>query len=388
MRFWVSKYPSIIKICVSSREYGTFEDFFLESPKMRLHELTRGDMDELTSSRLKSNRLFSLLAEEQRSSTSQLIIERAEGVFLWVVIVVAAMDEGIVSNSITNTSELERGIKDCPTELDDLLPHLLLSVSIHNRAWAYKAISLVKHAQFTVPELLQSSSTAPGVGPLDLMLLDEASPNWNLSASQPRSDTKSADLKTRVEAARSKILGRCKGFLNIITISEALSWPANGDERIYVAVTHRSVVEFLNSDQASGIMALHLTHFSSFFALCSTMLACLRFLEPSNYPLLQVFSELPKRDDLGLEDVLAPSLQTRRRELIRCAVLTGQSDSPRFFSILDEVGDAIKRHLALQLSLQRIRLCKTKASPHQLLCAMTLENGIFGYNAWRQRLSR
>ncbi|KAJ6784939.1 hypothetical protein PWT90_04437 [Aphanocladium album] len=42
MQAWVSTYPSIIKICVSSREYGVFEYFFLEGPKMRLHELTRG----------------------------------------------------------------------------------------------------------------------------------------------------------------------------------------------------------------------------------------------------------------------------------------------------------------------------------------------------------
>lgn len=392
MRSWVSKYPSIIKICVSSREYGIFEDFFLESPKMRLHELTRGDMAELISSRLKPNRLFSSLAEEQRSSITQLITERAEGVFLWVVMVVAAMDEAVVSGAITNSSELERSINDCPSELDDLLPHLLSSVSVHSRPWAYKAISLVKYAQFTVPELLQSSSTAPGVGLLDLMLLDEASPSWNLSAFQPRSDTNSANLKTRVEAARAKIMGRCKAFLNVITISEASTWPANGDERMYVAVTHRSVVEFLSSDQARGIMALYLTHFSAFFALCSTMLACLRFLEPSNYPLLQVSGDLDLAKNegagsgLGLEDVLAPSLQGHWRELIRCAVLTGQADSPRFFSLLDEIGDAVKRHLALQLSVRRIKLCPSKASPHQLLSAMAVENGVSGYSAWRQRL--
>ncbi|KAJ3486048.1 hypothetical protein NLG97_g6692 [Lecanicillium saksenae] len=384
MQSWVSLYPSTIKICVSSREYGIFEGFFLESPKMRLHELTRGDMLELITSRLRPNDFFSSLTEEEQDRTKQLITERAEGVFLWVVMVVATLDDGILSGSITNARELQKSIEDCPTEMDDLLPHLLSSVSVHNRPWAYKAISLVKYAQFKVPEILQSTKTAPGVVLMDIVLLDEASPTWNLAAFQPRSEIKSADLSSRVEAARLKVLGCCKGFLNVITISEASSWPANGGMRMYVAVTHRSVVEFLNSGRAEGAMAQYLTHFNPFLALFSTMLACLRFLEPSNYPLLREPLELGKRNGLKLRDVLAPSLLERWVEFIHCALLTGQSSSPRFFSILDEVGDAIKRHLVLQLTIQKIRLSPAKASPHQVLSMMTLESRIPEYSAWRR----
>ncbi|EGX90688.1 hypothetical protein CCM_07108 [Cordyceps militaris CM01] len=384
MRAWVAAYPASVKVCVSSREYGIFEDFFRQSPKMRLHELTRGDMVGLIARRLASNALFSSLAEDERRDTMQLMTERAEGVFLWVVMVVAAMDDVILSGAVTNARELQRSIQDCPTEMDSLLSHLLSTVSIHNRPWAYKAISLVTYAQFKVPEMVPSKHTAPGVGLLDLMLLDEASPSWNMSAFQPRSESKSTDPTARLPAARLKVLSRCKGFLSVITIAEAACWPANGDERMYVAVTHRSVVEFLHSDAARGIMALYLTHFSPFFALFSTMLACLRFLAPSNYPLLRAPAELARRDGLELGDVLAPSLQDRWRELIHSAFLTGQSGSPRFFSILDAVGDAIKRHLVLQLTMRKISLSPTKASPHQLLSLMTLEKRIPEYSAWRR----
>lgn len=341
MKSWVTKYHSSVKICVSSREYGIFEDFFAHSPKFRLHELTRGDMFQLITSRLKPNKFFASLPAKEAEEVKNLMCDRAEGVFLWVVMVVAAMDDGLLSGAITNAGELKRSVQDCPTELDDMLPHLLTTVSIHYRPWASKAVSLVKYAQFKVPELLISGDCPPGVGLMDLMLLDGASPNRNLAAFQPRSESKMADIPTRLEAARKKILGRCKGFLNVITISEARSWPANGDERIYAAVTHRSVVEFLDSDLAEGFMSHYLINFHPFYASSSTMLACLRFQEPSYYPLLKPPTSLKGREGLILSDVLADSLQERWQEMIKCAYLTGQAGSSRFTNLLDSVGDAI-----------------------------------------------
>lgn len=384
MKSWVTKYHSSVKICVSSREYGIFEDFFAHSPKFRLHELTRGDMFQLITSRLKPNKFFASLPAKEAEEVKNLMCDRAEGVFLWVVMVVAAMDDGLLSGAITNAGELKRSVQDCPTELDDMLPHLLTTVSIHYRPWASKAVSLVKYAQFKVPELLISGDCPPGVGLMDLMLLDGASPNRNLAAFQPRSESKMADIPTRLEAARKKILGRCKGFLNVITISEARSWPANGDERIYAAVTHRSVVEFLDSDLAEGFMSHYLINFHPFYASSSTMLACLRFQEPSYYPLLKPPTSLKGREGLILSDVLADSLQERWQEMIKCAYLTGQAGSSQFTNLLDSVGDAIKRHLTIQLTIQRIRLAPEASSAYQLLSIIALGNRVYEYSEWRR----
>lgn len=384
MKSWVAQYPSSIKICVSSREYGIFEDFFATSPKFRLHELTRGDMSRLVTSRLKPNKFFASLPEDDAEDIKGVLCERAEGVFLWVVMAVAAIDDGLVSRSITNASELKRCVEDFPVEMDEMLPHLLRTIRISSRVWASKAISLVKYAQFKVPEMLMSGDTPPGVGLLDLMLLDESSPNWNMAAFQPRSEPRAADLSVRLEEARKKILGRCKGFLNVITISEARSWPANGDERMYAAVTHRSVVEFLDSEMAQGFMSGYLINFHPFYASFSTMLACLRFLDPSNYPLLKPVASLQSRENLALGDVLADSLQCRWKEMIRCAYLTEQSGSQRFMSLLDSVGDAIKRHLTIQLTVNRIRLMPDAASPYQLLSIMALGCRVYEYSEWRR----
>lgn len=382
---WVSSYPSTIKICVSSREYKIFEDFFSDRPKMRLHDLTREDMVQLIEGRLKNNEFISSSTSEDAIRIRDAIIERAEGVFLWVVMVIATIEDGLRTRDIKNASELERRVRLCPSELDELLPHLLQSVTAHHRSWAYRAISLVQFAQFRVPDLLDSSQTYPGVGVLDLMLLDEASPSWNLSTFQPRSDTKLLDMATRLEAARKNILGRCKGFLSIVTVAKATSWPANGDQRTYAALTHRSVVEFLSSNIALSQMGIYLTDFDPFFALLSTVLACLRFLPPTYYALLKPNERIPERENLKLIDVLEDSLKNRLRELIRYGLLLGRSGSPRFLGLLDATGDAIKRHLTIQLINQKVRLSLPHASPHDFLVLLTLGEGINEYGEWRKR---
>lgn len=385
LQSWVSKYPSRIKICVSSREYSVFEEFFAQCPKIRLHELTRNDMSRLIHSRLNPIRFFSSLSKNDKSHIEALISVKAEGVFLWVVMVIATIENGLVSGDITTVRELEGSIKDCPSELEDLFPHLLHTVTIHFRAWAFRAIALVQFSQLEVPELLRSRKSYPGVGLLDLMLLDETSPKWDMCAFHPRSDVKEADIRTRLQVARNKVIGRCNGFLSVTTIPAATTWPANGDERMYAALTHRSVVEFLRTGAARGHMARYLGDFDPLFGLFSTVVACLRFLPPSNYPLLKPKHMWQATGQIGLSDILEASLQERWKEMVICGLSLGKSGSSRFLSLLDAMGDAITRQLAIQLSPQRSRLPPSGNSPHDLLTTITLSHRVYEYSEWRRR---
>ncbi|KAH8203022.1 hypothetical protein TruAng_002856 [Truncatella angustata] len=385
LKAWATNYRPIIKICVSSREYGIFEEFFSGYPKLRLHELTCDDMAQMITCWQTREELFSSSTCEEAKLIKDLMIKQAEGVFLWVIMVIATIEDALLSRDITNASEIRRKIRLCPSELDDLFPHLLQSVTANHRTWVYRAISLVRFAQFQVPGLLRSSQAYHGVGLLDLMLLDEASPTWNLSTFQPRSDTKALDIQLRLENARKRIISHCKGFLSIASIAEATLWPANGDERMYAALTHRSIVEFLSSDTALSQMSTYLADFDPFFALFSTVLACLRFLPPSHYPLLKPKQDIPQRECLELIDILEDTLQTRLKELIRCGALLGLSGSPRFLSLIDAIGDAIKRHLTIQLAIQEVRLPVTSRSPHEVLVTLTLRERIYEYSEWRRR---
>lgn len=387
MQSWVSQYPSTIKICVSSREYGVFEDFFASYPKFRLHELTKDDMALLIASRFGASKAFQKLPGHDLAAITPLITSRAEGVFLWVILATSAVEDGMEAGDIQNAGELEGCVRRFPTELDDLLVHLHKSVGEHFRPWAYKAITLVHFAQFKMSRLLAAGNGYPGVGLMDFMLLDEATATWNLTMFAPRSDSKAADVESRLEAARRKVLCRPKGFLAVSNLLHVRGWPANGTDKLYMTFTHRSVVEYIESDQSLGLMGKYTSGFDPLFALASTDLAALRFSQPPSYPLLKDKEQLPQggSGNPELSDILAESLVQRFNELIESAAALDQGGSSRFLSILDALGDAVKRHLTLTLPLQRIRLAPEEDSPHQLLISLTLGNNVFEYSDWKRK---
>ncbi|KAJ6780745.1 hypothetical protein PWT90_04620 [Aphanocladium album] len=386
MQSWVSQYPSTIKICVSSREYGIFEDFFSQSPKFRLHELTKDDMALLIASRFGTSKAFAKLPGRDLDAVTPLMVAKAEGVFLWVILAVSSLEDGMEAGDIKNAGELEGCVRRFPSELDDFLAHVHKSVGEYHRPWAYKAITLVHFAQFKVSELLASGEGYPGVGLAEFMLMDEASSSWNLTMFSPRSDAKSANVEERLEAARKKVLCRPKGFLAVSSLPNVRSWPAShGTEKLYMTFTHRSVVEYIESPAAQGLMSSYMGSFDPFFALASSDLAALRFSAPPNYPLLKDKSDLPPGDSVGLSVLLADSLVQRLEELVECAKALEKSGSTRFLGILDAIGDAIKRHLTLLLPLKRIRLAADDNSPHQILINMTLAHGVSEYSEWKQK---
>ncbi|OAA79646.1 hypothetical protein LEL_03132 [Akanthomyces lecanii RCEF 1005] len=387
MQSWVLQYPSTIKICVSSREYGIFEDFFAGCPKLRLHDLTKDDMALLIASRFNTSTAFAQLPGRDLGTLTPLMVERAEGVFLWVVLAISSLEDGMEGGDIKNAGELEGYVKRFPSELDEFLAHVHGSVSEYNRPWAYKAITLVHFAQFRVAELLASREGYPGVGLMDFMLMDEASSSWNLTMFSPRSDFKTATVEERLRLMRRKVLCRPKGFLAVSNLPNARTWPANGngDDKLYITFTHRSVVEFLGSPSAVGMMATYIGSFDAFFALASSDLAALRFAPPTVYPLLKDKVDLPPGDSVELTELLADSFVRRIRELIECAKALEKGGSARFLSILDAIGDAIKRHLTLLLPLKRIRLAPEDNSPHQVLVNLTLANHIYEYSEWKRK---
>lgn len=383
MQSWVSHYPSTIKICVSSREYGIFEDFFAQSPKFRLHELTKDDMALLIAARFGASRVFARLPGRDLDAVLPLMVTKAEGVFLWVILAISSLEDGMEAGDIKNGGELEGALRRFPSELDAFLPHVLKSVSEHYRPWAYRAITLVHFAQFKVSTLLASEEGYPGVDLMDFMLMDEASSSWNLTMFSPRSDSKRTSVEERLEIARRKVLCRPRGFLAVSNLPNVRHWPATGADKLYMTFTHRSVVEFIESPEAS--MGVYLGSFDPFFALASSDLAALRFAAPPSYPLIKDKADLPPGDSVGLSVLLADSLVQRLREMIECAKALEKSGSSRFHSILDAIGDAIKRHLTLLLPLQRIRLAADDNSPHQVLMDLTLVQNIPEYAEWRQQ---
>ena len=84
-----------VKACLSNRPWVVFENNFATYPNLRLQNLTHGDIDLYVRNRFHRNDAFrKLAAKEPKSSLSliQEVIEKAEGVFLWVRIMVDSLE--------------------------------------------------------------------------------------------------------------------------------------------------------------------------------------------------------------------------------------------------------------------------------------------------------
>jgi len=99
------------KICLSSRELGTFEEQFKYLPRLEVHYYTAGSIEKYCEERL---------AKEAPSLTDRFkfvssITEKSQGVFLWVHLVVNMLVKGNADGD--TLSELLKTLKSLPARL-------------------------------------------------------------------------------------------------------------------------------------------------------------------------------------------------------------------------------------------------------------------------------
>ena len=118
-----------VKICVSSRPWNVFVDSFGREPSLRLEFLTRCDIRRVIEGNFESSRGFHDLSEAFPHEASQFmtaIADKAEGVFLWVTLVMKSLLEGIMEGD--KISDLQARLKDLPSDLEDLFQKIRNSI--------------------------------------------------------------------------------------------------------------------------------------------------------------------------------------------------------------------------------------------------------------------
>jgi hypothetical protein len=117
-----------IKLCVSSRPWNKFQDAFgqLEPRILRLHELTRKDIEIFAYENLMSCTTHSDFEPCLFSSMIQDIVDRAQGVFLWVHLVVRSLQDGMANDD--PISLLHERLRTIPTDLEKFFELILESV--------------------------------------------------------------------------------------------------------------------------------------------------------------------------------------------------------------------------------------------------------------------
>ncbi|KAI8277551.1 hypothetical protein K4K59_009456 [Colletotrichum sp. SAR11_240] len=116
-----------IKICVSSRPWIEFSDAFENTEwKLHLHDLSQADIHTFIRDELQGNGRFRRLRSLNEGDAESLALEivaRAQGVFLWVLLVVRSLLEGLRNED--DIHDLRMRLRALPTGLKDMFKRML-----------------------------------------------------------------------------------------------------------------------------------------------------------------------------------------------------------------------------------------------------------------------
>jgi hypothetical protein len=134
-----------VKVCLSSRPLVIFREAFSSCQSLRLQDLTFSDIRLFVSERFSQNESFQRLADREPEYSSTFIketVEKADGVFIWVQIVVRSLLNGIRNRD--SVHELLIRLRELPKEIEPLYQHLLSRIEPIYLPWASRAVQLLR----------------------------------------------------------------------------------------------------------------------------------------------------------------------------------------------------------------------------------------------------
>lgn len=257
-------YP--IKLCVSSRPWQVFEDAFHDKPSLRLQDLTFPDMVAYVRSKLYVGPGFALLQNLHPSFSEKLdenIALRADGVFLWLVLVVESLRRGIVAGD--RIFDLQARLDQLPRDLEALFDRILDGLDPEYLDHAIQYFKLMEARR--------------EVGPPNVMIFsyaDEDDELFGLTCAKTPLDI--ITYESRRDQLKRRLNSRCMGLLEITE-------PRSGDQNpIYhasqsrVHYLHRTFGDYMARDEVHERLGrltrrgLHQSH-DPHLCLCSSELA-------------------------------------------------------------------------------------------------------------------
>ncbi|KAH9205388.1 hypothetical protein DL95DRAFT_528851 [Leptodontidium sp. 2 PMI_412] len=233
-----------VKTCLSSRPWVLFRDGFSGCASLRLQDLTYNDISLFVDGRFGSNASFRKLVLHEAESAATLvndIVLKADGVFLWVRLVVKSLLDGLRNHD--DVATLQERLALIPRELNDLYTHLLGLIDPVYLRWSSRAFQILRlsreleHNPFGPRR--NARTTAVGVLPLTLDAFyfamneeccfdDSQHLTWSL-------------LKERYRDTEIHLTARCAGLLEVTQTNGS----SQVSRRSSVDYFHRSARDYL-----------------------------------------------------------------------------------------------------------------------------------------------
>jgi hypothetical protein len=280
---------SNVKMCLASRPWVVFESAFKNIPRLRLQDLTAGDIRKHANDNLYRGRRMSWLRDRHPKMALQLveeIVENADGVFLWVELVVRSLLEGFANED--ELEDLQARLKLLPKELTELYRHMLGLNAPSPYLAAASKIFLLRRAS-DLAELNLVGSTPPPFGLLDL---DFALAKFPFSALESKvAPLSEGQMEKRCVEMERKLKIWCKGLLEVSGVKI--------NRYTYIRYLHRTVKEYLESDEVFKEL-IEATKIAQFEPHLCLLQACILKLKCVCTNMSWEYNELPSTLLLGL----------------------------------------------------------------------------------------
>ncbi|KAI0018219.1 hypothetical protein F4780DRAFT_538961 [Xylariomycetidae sp. FL0641] len=242
------------KLCVASRPWNVFADAYGQNPgrMLRVQDLTRGDIRKYTQDNLETQVRLSQLQQhdDQYSCLVEEIVEKSDGVFLWVYLVVRSLKEGLTNADTVST--LQKRLRKLPTDLEQYFAHILGTV---DEIYWEDTTKLFQMAICTRPHTLF-------IGVLVVLDEDAGEDSLNADTQQATAD----DYECRLPIWEKRLNARCKGLLEVVQTNKK---DTTNQDCHCVAFLHRTVRDFLQVRKVEALLSSRLkTPFDVNLALC------------------------------------------------------------------------------------------------------------------------
>ena len=246
-----------IKLCVSSRVMNSLApvDDAYPQQKMYLHNLTLSDIRKVARDRVKRHPSFQRMVAEKETECNKLldlITQKAEGVFLWLTLILNIRYQGLIDDD-TLSGSWEK-IKFYPDDLDEFIQQIVKSIPPENRKLAYRTFAIASTVSRYDENLLL----------LNYSFLKDYTSNKDFALAIPKDRVLSSDgLATRLARTQKRLVAHCKELLQFIHNWYEPSAPT-------VSFMHRSIRVTFEQDQIKVNMAEHLKDFDVLDAILQT----------------------------------------------------------------------------------------------------------------------
>lgn len=267
-----------IKACVSSRPWKDFRSAFDCLPgQLRVHDFTAEDIRLYVEEGLHEDPAFQHLQRRDvggATSLMAMIVSRAEGVFLWVYLVVRSLRRGLRYGDTLEV--LRQRVEDLPGDLGAYFKRIMSSIEPVYAEEMRRNFQLLIMAETSLPLTIFDEEL--------IKLCDQRhEPEPPLSQSQVKAVSE-MDLHHRGRRAirlpriRDRLEASCRDLVHIWGVVEPCSW------NIRVGFLHRTVVDFLQTDEVKEFVANNTNpSFKSLRTmLCRALLAQLQLVRLSS----------------------------------------------------------------------------------------------------------